>query len=58
MRSKRVKDEQHLDAYLMGKEVQHDGETYTVVGLQSRWATLSRPDGCQRIVAICDIENQ
>lgn len=58
MRSKRVKDEQHHDAQLMGKEVQRDGETYTVVGLQSRWATVSRRDGYQRLVAISDIENQ
>ncbi|MFF1684614.1 hypothetical protein [Streptomyces sp. NPDC058254] len=50
--------EQHHDAHLMGKKVQHDGETYTVVGLQSRWATVSRPDGFQRNVAISDIEDQ
>lgn len=56
MRRKKV-DEQHMDAHLMGSEVKQNDGTYKVVGLQSRWATIARPDGFRRTVGISDIED-
>lgn len=55
---RRTSSNDHGDAHLMGAEVQHDGDTCEVVGLQGRWATVRRQDGHESTVAIVDIENQ
>jgi hypothetical protein len=50
-------DHDHPDGHLMGAKVEHEGEEYTVVGLQSGTAVISKPDGFQRLKPIHEIRN-
>ncbi|MEV6833620.1 hypothetical protein AB0N17_03655 [Streptomyces sp. NPDC051133] len=51
------KNHEHPDGHLMGRKVQHDGEEYTVVGLQSGTAVISKPDGFKRHKPIHELRN-
>ncbi|MFE0130834.1 hypothetical protein ACFWY6_04490 [Streptomyces sp. NPDC059037] len=51
-------DHDHLEGDLMGSEVEHEGETYTVVGLQNGTAVISLPDGFRRHKPIYEINEQ
>lgn len=57
MRKPASTNHNHPESYLMGTNVEHEGDDYTVTGLQSGTAVITNTDGFQRHIPIAAIRD-